>query len=83
MYLPLVKVIRQKVELAQLTPVTGTEQPTINARADAHSGSRVTSQGKVASVMASTQATLHEQRKLSPLCLFWRVCLCVGECVCV
>ena len=66
-YLPLVMVIRQKLELAQLTPLTGTEQPTISALADAHSGARVTSQGTCASVMASARATLHEQRNLKPL----------------
>ena len=55
------------MELAQVTPLTGTEQPTINALADAHSGARVTSRGTVASVMASARATLHEQGNLRPL----------------
>ena len=60
--------IRQKVELVQLTPLMGTEQPTINALADAlNSGITVTSQGTGASVMASARATLHEQRNLRRL----------------
>ena len=48
-YLPLVKVIRQKVELAQITLLTRTEQRTINTLAVAHSGARVTTEGTVAS----------------------------------
>ena len=78
-------------ELAQLTPLTGTEQSTINALADAHSGTKVTSQGTVASVMALARKTLHEQRKLRPLpvlvlvrvCVFVCACVCVCVCACV
>ena len=68
---------------AQLTPLTGTEQPTINALADTHSCARVTSQGTVASVMASARATLHEQRKMRPLPVLVFVWACVFACVCV
>ena len=61
------KVIRQKEEPALQTPLTGTEQPTINILADAHSGAMVTLQGTVASVMASARVTLKEKKNLRHL----------------
>ena len=77
------KVIKQTVELAQLTPLTGTEQPTINALAEAHSCARFPSKGTVVSVMASARETLHEQKKLRPFPVLVFVWACVIACVCV